>query len=450
MPSVLTTLGAATYNSFTSYGSGTDYVSIYDPYDDYASPVTGAIGDEVSRPIMFRYIQQYNSQTGSASTNLQITANSDGTTANGAGVVSPNIAGSDADPDWNWTDATSKLQFAAFAKDSANATKRYYYGFEKNDANTFYFQTGATTDSAANPNNVYRDGTVDTAYSGRVLHGRIGWYHVPNAPTAITGTATTSSSRSFSWTAPSDNGGLAINGYRIAYSTDGGANWTVYGGSTSGSPSGTTTESVTVSGLQSNTYHIFKIAALNQVSDRHGGVDAGAGVQANYTGTAAHTGTNATTSSLRTLLASPTVSGSFASVGNVNAAYSSSITFTQPKGGGASTAYTHTITTSSGSLPPNLSYSTSVTSDATNSYTTVTLSGTPTTPGVYTFTTTATNSDGNAVTTSSQTITITALSPLVYNGTENVRSSAKVWNGSSWITPEIKVSDGAGGWSYLK
>lgn len=446
MPSILTTLGAQTYASFSSYGSGTDYVSRYDPYDDYASPVTGKIGDEVSRPIMFRYIQQYTHGTYSGAIDLQIATANTGA----GGVQTASIAGSDADPDWNWTDASNKLQYAAFSKDSADATQIFYYGFQKNDANQFNFNTGASTDTTANPNTVYRDGTADTAFTGRVLAGRIGWYHVPNAPTGVTGTGTTSSSRSFSWTAPSDNGGLAINGYRIAYSTDGGTNWTVYGSATSGSPSGTITESATVSGLQSNTYHIFKIAALNQVSDRHGGVDAGAGVQANYTSTAAHTGANATTSSLRTLLASPTVSGSFASTGNVNAAYSSSITFTQPKGGGANTNYTHTITTASGSLPSGLSYSTSVTSDATNSYTTVTLSGTPTTPGVYTFTTTATNSDSGSVTTSSQTITITALSPFVYNGTENVRSLAKVWNGSSWITPEIKVSDGAGGWSYLK
>ena len=302
MPSVLTTLGAATYNSWTAYGSGTDYVSIYDPYDDYASPLTGAIGDSYSRPIMFRYIQQYNSQTGSASTNLQITSNVDGTTGSGAGVVSPNIAGSDADPDWNWTDASSKLQFAAFGKDSSNATKRYYYGFEKNDANTFYFQTGATTDSAANPNNIYRDGTVDTAYSGRVLHGRIGWYHVPNAPTGLTATSKTPTSVTLSWTAPTDNGGLAINGYRILQSSDGGSSWTVVGSSTSGSPSGTTTTSATVTGLLPNVSYQFMVAALNQVSDRHGGVDAGAGVQANYTSTSAHTGTNSSVYTVTTTL----------------------------------------------------------------------------------------------------------------------------------------------------
>lgn len=298
MPSILTTVGAGTYSSFTSYGSGTDYTSRYDPFDDYNSPVTGKVGDTGSRPIMFRYIQQYNTTSGSASINLQITTDAAGT----SGTVSPNIAGSDLDPDWNWTDASSKLQYAAFATNSAGTGQSFYYGFEKNDANTFYFQTGATTDSAVNPNNIYRDGTADTAYSGRVLYGRIGWYHVPNAPTGLTHTSKTPTSVTLSWTAPTDNGGLAINGYRILYSSDGGTNWNVFGSSTSGSPSGTTGTTATVTGLLPNVSYQFKVAALNQVSDRHGGVDAGADVQANYTSTAAHTGTNSNTYTVTTTL----------------------------------------------------------------------------------------------------------------------------------------------------
>lgn len=434
MPSIVTTLGAQTYASFSSYGSGTDYVSRYDPVDDYASPITGAIGDSFSRPIMFRYIQQYTHGTYSGSVDLQISTANTGA----GGVQSSAIPGSDADPDWNWTDASNKLQYAAFSRDSANATQVFYYGFQKNDASQFNFNTGASTDTAANPNTVYRDGTADTAFTGRVLAGRIGWYHVPNAPTGVTGTGTTSSSRSFSWTAPSDNGGLAINGYRILYSTDGGTNWAVYGSATSGSPSGTTTTSETISGLQSNTYHIFKIAALNGVSDRHGGVDAGAGEKANYTSITAHTGTNVTTSSLRTLLATPTVSGSYTSTGNVNLAYSSNVTWAQEAGGGA-VATTLTYSVIGGSLPPGLTLNTS----------TGEISGTPTTHGSYSATIQAINID-NFTVTSVANITVEGLSPFVYNGTTNVRSSAKVWDGSSWVTPAIKVNDGAGGWSYLK
>ncbi len=484
MASVLTTLGSQTYDSFSDYGSGTDYVTRYDPYDDYASPLTGAIGDSYSRPILFRYIQIYNITTSVGALDLQIATANTGA----GGAQSSSIPGSDTDPDWNVTDSAAfgPLQYQAFAKDSANTTQSFYYGFQKNDASRVRFATGASNGTSYNPNNIYRDGTADTAYTGRVLAGRIGWYHVPNAPTTPVLVSNTSSSVALRWTHPTDDGistSLSFGGlygYRIAYKVYGAADSTyqVFGSETSASPSGcdyiqgtsaydyTTTPPVAtpsatntftttgayeqITGLASNTRYDFKIAGLNLVTDRHNGSavsivttspTTGTRSYGNYTSTAAHVGTNLTVSgtTYRTLLATPTSSGSYTTTAKVNESYSSNVTWTQAAGGGA-TGTTLTFSIVSGSLPAGLSLNTS----------TGEITGIPTATGSYSATVQALNGDGGLVT-SVAAIVVTSLSPKVFNGTAMIRGVTKVHNGTNWTTaiPEPKVWDGDS-WEYLK
>src|SRR5207244_7171087 len=47
----------------------------------------------------------------------------------------------------------------------------------------------------------------------------------PSSPTGLTATAAFSSQINLSWSAPADNGGSAITGYKIERSTDGGTTW---------------------------------------------------------------------------------------------------------------------------------------------------------------------------------------------------------------------------------
>lgn len=344
---VLRTLGAATYSPFTAAPVNTDFVSSYDPYDDYfdttstAPPLTGKIGDSNSRPILFTYLQIYSSAGSAGTIDLQISPSNDGV----GGTQSSGLNITTANNDWNTTDASGGIQYAAFAKDSADTTLRYYYGFQKNDSNTFTFRRGVTASSAYNPNGIYQDGTSVTsgtpAWSTTVINARIRFSTVSSEPQSLSSTSQTSSSITLSWSAPADDGARnnvigassdipshGVYGYRILTSTDN-ANWFVYGTGTSGSPSGThdisfgtsapappTTVTVTShngSALLPGTTYYFKVAALNAVTDRHGSAVVspfGSRTFANYTTTSAHTGTNADSGAVKTLATPKVYNGS--------------------------------------------------------------------------------------------------------------------------------------------
>lgn len=482
---VLRTLGASTYSPFTSAASGTDYVSSYDPNDDYVgitgagAPLTGAIGDPYSRPILYSYLQIFSSAGSSGTIDLQIATADTGAGGTHSPITFPITT---ANNGWNISDSSNGLAYPAFARqtiEGVDTNIRHYYGFQKNDSNTFTFRRGATASSSYNPNGIYQDGTSVTtgspAWSTTVIYGRIRFYTVPTAPNSFTSSSQTSSSIALSWSAPTDPGAMDIlassstiydhhnvYGYRILTSTDN-STWYVYGAGTSGSPSGhhdvafgTGSPSAPTSGtvtshndsdLVSNTNYYFKIAALNVTTDSHTGATVTPFASrsfGNYSSTAAHTGTNADLGPVRTKLATPTVTGSYTSVGYVNAAYSSNVTWEQPTGGGANTNYALDYTIASGSLPTGLSLNA----------TTGAITGTPTTPGAYTFTITATqnNGDGGSVTSSSQTITVGTLGPNVVptDGTPPTsRATVKIHNGTEFVTGKMLVYNGST-WTYLK
>jgi hypothetical protein len=348
--------GATVYSPFTAAASGTDYVSNYDPNDDYISltgdsaPLTGKIGDSFSRPILYSYLQIYSSAGGSGTVDLQIAEDIDG--AGGSGNYSVPI--STASNDWNIADASGGLAYPAFARVpylDGFRTVRHYYGFQKNDSNTFTFRRAATTNSSYNPNGIYQNGTSVTtgspAWSSTAINARIRFYTVPTAPTSVSSTSKTSSSITLSWSAPTDPGAMDslvgggtiyahhdVYGYRILTSTDN-TNWYVYGTGTTGSPSGThdiafgtgsptppTTVTVTShngSPLQPGTDYYFKIAALNVTTDSHAGATVTPFASRTFgdykttgtkTGINAHTGTNADIGPIKTLATPKVYNGS--------------------------------------------------------------------------------------------------------------------------------------------
>ena len=79
---------------------------------------------------------------------------------------------------------------------------------------------------------------------------------VPMAPTALTLTAGNAQIAA-SWTAPTDNGGSAITGYTLRYSSDGGTTWTPIASS-----NGTSTN-YTITGLTNGTPYHVQVRAVN-------------------------------------------------------------------------------------------------------------------------------------------------------------------------------------------
>ncbi|HWB68205.1 MAG TPA: fibronectin type III domain-containing protein, partial [Mycobacteriales bacterium] len=82
--------------------------------------------------------------------------------------------------------------------------------------------------------------------------------NVPGAPAAPTATAGLGQA-TVSWSAPSDNGGSAITGYDVQYSSDGGTTWT----SASDAFHTSTATTQTVTGLTGGTAYVFRVAAFN-------------------------------------------------------------------------------------------------------------------------------------------------------------------------------------------
>ena len=79
---------------------------------------------------------------------------------------------------------------------------------------------------------------------------------VPGAPTSLTATASGSTTIDLSWTAPADNGGSAVTGYKIEVSPNGTSNWTNL-------VADTTTTAYAHTGLAAGTTRHYRVSAIN-------------------------------------------------------------------------------------------------------------------------------------------------------------------------------------------
>src|SRR5207249_6846313 len=83
---------------------------------------------------------------------------------------------------------------------------------------------------------------------------------VPPPPTGLTAATASSSQINLSWTAPADNGGSAITGYKIERSTDGGSSWSTLVANT-----GSTATTYSDTGLAHTTTYTYRVSAINSV-----------------------------------------------------------------------------------------------------------------------------------------------------------------------------------------
>lgn len=93
------------------------------------------------------------------------------------------------------------------------------------------------------------------AYDGEAFNG--GGPGVPQAPGAPTATATGEGAQ-LSWTAPSNNGGADITGYRIRSASNGSSSYSTLVANT-----GSTATSYSVTGLTNGTPYQFRVSAIN-------------------------------------------------------------------------------------------------------------------------------------------------------------------------------------------
>ena len=82
----------------------------------------------------------------------------------------------------------------------------------------------------------------------------------PGAPTGLTATASGTSTIDLDWTAPSDDGGASISGYKIEVSSNGGTSWSNREGNT-----GSTSTSYAHTGLSAGTTRHYRVSAINSV-----------------------------------------------------------------------------------------------------------------------------------------------------------------------------------------
>ena len=82
----------------------------------------------------------------------------------------------------------------------------------------------------------------------------------PGAPTGLTATASGTTTINLSWTAPADNGGRVITGYKIEVSSDSGATWTDRVANTS-----STTTTYAHTGLAAGATRHYRVSAINTI-----------------------------------------------------------------------------------------------------------------------------------------------------------------------------------------
>ena len=130
------------------------------------------------------------------------------------------------------------------------------------DVGKYHFPLDATInvyDSSGNviassPANIY-GGDV---YSVHTSSG--GTPTIPQSPTNLSATSTSSSQINLSWNAPADNGGSSITGYEIERSTDSGSTWSTIVPNTASQST-----SYSDTGLSPNTSYSYRVSAINSV-----------------------------------------------------------------------------------------------------------------------------------------------------------------------------------------
>ena len=126
---------------------------------------------------------------------------------------------------------------------------------------TTYAHTGLTPGTTLH----YRVLAINSVGPGNpsnIVRVTVGAMTAPDAPTGLTATEDGRTQINLSWTAPVDNGGSAINGYRIQISADAGTNWSDLEANT-----GNAGTAYVHTGLEPGTTRHYRVYAINSVGE---------------------------------------------------------------------------------------------------------------------------------------------------------------------------------------
>ncbi len=113
--------------------------------------------------------------------------------------------------------------------------------------------TGTITDTC--------NGAVNNSNNGTIFGSKVHFKcTIPQPPTNLVPTVFSSSQINLSWTAPSDNGGSPLLGYKIEKSSDHGTTW-----STIASDTGNTKTAYPDTGLSASTTYTYRVSAINGI-----------------------------------------------------------------------------------------------------------------------------------------------------------------------------------------
>jgi len=118
-------------------------------------------------------------------------------------------------------------------------------------AATIYVKDSSGNVIASSPENIYGGDAFAVSVGGTAT--------APQPPTNLSTNTISSSQINLSWSAPSDNGGSAITGYKIERSLDG-STW-----NTIVSNTGSTTTTYSDTGLSSSTTYTYRVSAINTI-----------------------------------------------------------------------------------------------------------------------------------------------------------------------------------------
>ena len=130
------------------------------------------------------------------------------------------------------------------------------------DVGKYHFPISGTINVYDSSNNVIAS-DAENIYGGDVFSvdaSSGGNPTVPQSPTGLSATASSSSEIDLSWTAPSNDGGSTITGYGIERSTDSGSTWSTLVANT-----GSSSTAYSDTGLSPSTSYMYRVSAINSV-----------------------------------------------------------------------------------------------------------------------------------------------------------------------------------------